>query len=311
MNFFDNDTNFFLNTFLNVNIGKLLFLIIYSPSFPFFLTFHTIFICRKLRPFLRKRYWLLNLILTTLNTVAGGTIVSYMICKKPKWLYSNKEIPLIIIIWYLINFSPFDLFYKITNLSFFQFFINIFEITNRIKSIFTYIDLVIEEIPGSYVASILTGYLIGIGGTLVYGLIIKILEPNKYDPQIMNELSYPGWCSKSSFLISLFYYLGTDPNISILNISKEDLKIIIMTYFVIYEMFLQTKLPLADIFSLPINLFFFLTKIPRSSPKLTTGYNKFSINLESDVDFPEKELETKKLELTKLKKELLFKDKIF
>lgn len=99
MNFFDNDTNFFLNTFLNVNIGKLLFLIIYSPSFPFFLTFHTIFICRKLRPFLRKRYWLLNLILTTLNTVAGGTIVSYMICKKPKWLYSNKEIPLIIIIW--------------------------------------------------------------------------------------------------------------------------------------------------------------------------------------------------------------------
>lgn len=84
-----------------------------------------------------------------------------------------------------------------------------------------------------------------------------------------------------------------------------------MTYFVIYEMFLQTKLPLADIFSLPINLFFFLTKIPRSSPKLTTGYNKFSINLESDVDFPEKELETKKLELTKLKKELLFKDKNF
>lgn len=82
--------------------------ILFLPAFPIISSIHTYFVCCKWKPFLKSQYWLMSLVICMIDCVAGGTVSSYLLLRLPGWLSDNFLMPLNILIWYLVFFSPFD-----------------------------------------------------------------------------------------------------------------------------------------------------------------------------------------------------------
>jgi len=240
---------------------------IHGPIFPYIFAIHVFFTCCRLRQHLKNQHWLFSLIMSCFATVGGGTMASYMVCNPPSWLYSNTQLPLMIGIWYLVNFSPFDIVYKLYTFFPLRIPIVAVENMNRCRSMFHGMELAVQNIPNSAVAAILLGSVAGIGGTLVTNFVIKVVT----NPQSPSEFSKPTWSLKSAFFACVYFYFTWNPH-SLLPVTLfpvDTAKLIVMGYLIAHAVAVELVGPFTPP---PINviefIFFLITRIKTEEPTL-------------------------------------------
>eukprot|EP00002_Diphylleia_rotans_P006336 TRINITY_DN1570_c0_g1_i2.p1 TRINITY_DN1570_c0_g1~~TRINITY_DN1570_c0_g1_i2.p1 ORF type:complete len:207 (-),score=34.42 TRINITY_DN1570_c0_g1_i2:246-866(-) len=93
-------------------------LVIDEPMFPFLRFFITLYYASNLRHregAVDNRFWLHSLLMCILSNFAGGIVVSVLTGQMPYvFKLAEKDLPVIVLGWYLIQNFPGDVFYKLT-----------------------------------------------------------------------------------------------------------------------------------------------------------------------------------------------------
>jgi hypothetical protein len=80
--------------------------------------FGSILSCMAYRNFLTERkLWAETLVSCTLLQFGGTTLTGVLLGQTPSWIMSHSAFPALLLVWWLIFFSPFDIFYRLLNSS--------------------------------------------------------------------------------------------------------------------------------------------------------------------------------------------------
>jgi len=180
---------------------------------------HCILAIARLKPFIDRRPFLLQIVLCVAGCAGGGTLARFFLGLRPPWIDSPEVIPWITVCWYLIIIHKIDfLKYRVIRLP-----LNLLDEIARSRAIFTHFHLAVLTIPNApWTGVILVATIAGCGGSYLAGIAKKI---HKHDNVF--ELLSPGWGTFSSLLAAIALYISHASH-------TEDLvKMVIVAVFVI------------------------------------------------------------------------------
>eukprot|EP01114_Cavostelium_apophysatum_P007806 TRINITY_DN1998_c0_g1_i1.p1 TRINITY_DN1998_c0_g1~~TRINITY_DN1998_c0_g1_i1.p1 ORF type:complete len:344 (+),score=55.02 TRINITY_DN1998_c0_g1_i1:56-1087(+) len=259
----------FSTTFQNMKYGDLLATPYENPLFLhaafgngfIYFVCHSILAAAARRNLFRRQYWVFSLIFNFLTTVGGSTVSAYMLLQIPGWMQDNISLPMVIVVWYLVHFSPFDLFYKLANTAPFSTVFMIGQKISTVRAVIAGIEMAVAVVPDSVPTALVIGTLSGFGGVLLGNVVTKSID----DPAYSTELSKPTWNIKSAFFLALTYYVARDPRNFFWGplCSEETIRFTLLGYMILHGLTSSlvgyfTPFPIRQIES----IFFFLTRIP-------------------------------------------------
>eukprot|EP01104_Vermistella_antarctica_P015056 TRINITY_DN4864_c0_g1_i2.p1 TRINITY_DN4864_c0_g1~~TRINITY_DN4864_c0_g1_i2.p1 ORF type:complete len:333 (-),score=53.66 TRINITY_DN4864_c0_g1_i2:718-1716(-) len=182
--------------------------LLHSPGFPL-LVAHCLCCTVSKRPSLQRQYWLLNLTLTVI-TACGGGIVLDLVHGRPFQLFSSPTVlPTAVICWYLVNYSPFDVIYKILCLPLFRHVMLAMFALKKGRAVIQVFDHVASAYPGAPFTHIVFASWAGCGGGVVASLLMKFSRGNS---PYVSQFSAPDFGLRMSFFSSLVLYLTRNPD---------------------------------------------------------------------------------------------------
>uniref|UniRef100_A0A0B6ZFU2 Uncharacterized protein n=1 Tax=Arion vulgaris TaxID=1028688 RepID=A0A0B6ZFU2_9EUPU len=206
--------------------------------FPVFLVAHFILAvllvredCRDLGPKFRQNHPLTSWLCTVVTGLSGVFVANFLFGEPlVNAVKENVLIVILSVIWYLINYSPYDVVYKIVTFKPISLSCSVLQEGLRARFIYLGILQAAHSYPGSFLIILLGGVIKGNG----YGLI-KIVERlirGKWTPAT-NEFLDVTYFSKSGIYASLLFLLHHNKQ---LNIPIELLYLGVLTTFVTFRL---------------------------------------------------------------------------
>ncbi|XP_064626467.1 trimeric intracellular cation channel type 1B.1-like isoform X2 [Lineus longissimus] len=135
---------------------------------------------------------------------AGNLIANFLLGEAVLTPFKSHEaLVLASIVWYFINYSPFDLVYKIARFLPFKIILYMLKEVQRTKKIFDGVTIAAKLYPGSYIVIVLIGIVKGTAGHYM-----KLLQRAMVGQSSeTNELVLPSFTTKASFLSAVVFVL--------------------------------------------------------------------------------------------------------
>jgi len=231
---------------------------------PFTLLFtsHCLFVCYALRPVLKNTYWLYNLVATAICAMGGNILRSFLLGLRPAILESNYFPITIIVSWYLINYSPYDIVNEMYKRKPVWIIGLLIEQVTKSHSIFSSVEISIKHLPqGALIGIIALSTLGGMGGAL----ILSFLHNSNSHPNVphkLSEFSKPTWTLKGTFWMVIAYLFTATPY-ALIPIEKEIVEYTLAALMIGISILQELSGPVTPF---PINLvdklFYSITRIP-------------------------------------------------
>lgn len=179
-----------------------------APVVPALLAFHALFAAERVHALTQgKQFWFKSYVLTVFAAFGGSTLAA-IFSGAPVPLFttaSNYMLGYITVAWYLVDQSR--AFRSLLRTRPVNAILAFGASAAKARAIFSFMDNFIVKYPGAAAGAIALGGLAGSGGALFVSLEKKARR-GFHTP---SELSSPGWGFKSAYLVSMTYYVATDP----------------------------------------------------------------------------------------------------
>lgn len=136
----------------------------------------------------------------------GGGMMAHLVLGEPLLadFKSHQGLALASVCWYLVFFSPFDIFYKFVKLLPVKIVLSVLKEVLRARKIYEGVAHALHIYPNSYVIIVSVGCLKGAGSgflTVIDRFNRGIFLPNT------SEVLHPSFASKASFIVSILFTL--------------------------------------------------------------------------------------------------------
>lgn len=178
------------------------------PVVPGLLAFHALFAAERVHALTKgQQFWFKSYVLTIFAAFGGSTLAAiFSGAPAPLFTYaSNFMLGYGTVAWYLVDQSR--AFRTLLRTRPMNAILAFGASAAKARAIFSFMDAFIVKYPGAAAGAIALGGLAGSGGALFVSLEKKVRR-GFHTP---SELSSPGWGFKSAYLVALTYYVVTDP----------------------------------------------------------------------------------------------------
>lgn len=190
-------------------------LLLKLKMFPYFDIAHYVLMCLAVRddihlhqpniPNFHKRHPL-SCYISSMLLCFGGGMIAHLILGEPilSDFKSHQGLALASLCWYLVFFSPFDVFYKFIKFTPVKVVISVMKEVLRVRKVYDGVAHALHIYPNSYVIVVLVGCMKGAGS----GFLVVVDRFNRgfYMPNA-NEILHPTFASKACFLASILFTL--------------------------------------------------------------------------------------------------------
>lgn len=154
-----------------------------TPHFPIFFAIQSLFICICVRHFNNKIQWWKSLIVSYGMEFTGRVLTALVTYRKPPLLENPLYSPCFLLIWLLVNASPFDLVFKIFNSGFMYFVLQILISLIQVRESCHGVDIGLRAFPASIVGSVMTACVLSCTESFVW-LIALPGKCRHFSPQV-------------------------------------------------------------------------------------------------------------------------------
>lgn len=201
------DTQKITNSFLNIDY------------FPIFFSIQCLFICLAIRRHAKKLSWVKSLIFSMLM-VHCGRIIAAFVCYRPNPLLQNTlYFPIFLVIWFLVNASPFDIVHKFFNFHPIFVLLQIIYAVIQTRQIINGIELAELQYPNSLTGITLISVVLSSTESFIF--IITHQKSRDFSTAVLSR----NMIAASSLVIHKNYSQYFD---KIVKLSKGDLQLIIL-----------------------------------------------------------------------------------
>lgn len=160
------------------------------------------------QPFLRERY-MLSYWVGLFGAFGGGLLTAFLFQDPQRFgiaLFADNTMGLTwTLCWWLMNYSPFDIAYKVHDILLVKMTTKALMNALRAGVIAGRVDVVVALYPGVYVAPLMIGTLAASGGKLCVDTIMALYGPKPSGP---SEIAQPGFALRTGMFGSLTYWLA-------------------------------------------------------------------------------------------------------
>ena len=148
-----------------------------TPHFPVFFILQAILYCTEVR---RRKYfsWWKSLIISGLSCFLGRSIVAWILSRDPPLLNNPYYLPIFLMIWFLVNFSPGDFVLRFLSTRFVSFISQILILLIQVREITHGADLGFHYSSNSPFGAILFSFILSSSECLCWNLISSF--PSRY-----------------------------------------------------------------------------------------------------------------------------------
>ena len=218
--FYEQTEDFFLD--MTVDLAHdYLFL---TPHFPFFFVIQSIFICYIIRHYGQSIKPSESFLTGAFMAFLGRVFTAYFTIRKPPLLENVFYIPVFAVVWFLMNYSPFDLFYKIVGSCPIVFVMQLVYALIQVRETCHGVDIGLRGFPNSAVGAILLSFVLSSTESLVW--MVHNIEVSEFSTVVILR----------NLAAAIFYFVSTNyPEIfpESLQIGKESVKIYILAFYLV------------------------------------------------------------------------------
>lgn len=139
-----------------------------TTHFPIFFVIQSIFICICVRKYNPKITWYKSLSVSYLMELLGRALVAFFTNRRPPILETPLYTPIFLLIWYLINASPWDIIFKIFNSGFFFFILQFINCLIQVRETCHGVDIGLRSFPASISGVILISVILSCTECIVW-----------------------------------------------------------------------------------------------------------------------------------------------
>ncbi|ESO07281.1 hypothetical protein HELRODRAFT_98638 [Helobdella robusta] len=167
--------------------------------------------------------WFGNLLMCFAGSFLGNFLLGEPLITP---LQNTKEIVIITVVWYLINYSPFDVFFNFINLLPVKFILNLLKEVRRVNKVDQGINFALKVMPDTHIVPLAFGILKGTATNhmkVFHRLTCGVWQPSSI------ELLNPSIVTKTTFLGALLLFLHRSGHLSF--IPEPILYLFIVVFF--------------------------------------------------------------------------------
>lgn len=186
-----------------------------SPHFPIFFILQITLICYVSRINLRNKSWTNNIITTFLMAFTGRILAAFFTKRSPPLFDNEYYIPLFLMVWFLINCSPFDIVYRIINNRFLALVLQFCYGLIQVRETCHGIDIGMRRFRNSAVGAILISFLLSSSESFIW--ILNNNDVRFFSSKVMMR----------NIAFSIIYYTFFNNILNYFDFRREEVKILL------------------------------------------------------------------------------------
>ena len=206
---------------------------LHLPTWPFIALPHAFNTCASIRPLARREFWLLNLAMTLLACVGGSLVFAVLTHTHPFFFSKTSALPLMVFVWWLMNWSPYDAVWRIYNLLPVRTLLQVVAALNRCRSVGLGFDKGRELFHGSPAGIFSIAIIAGLSGGLVTVWVKKLLRRSE-DPEQHTEFSKPSSVIGAVLLGTTWLYVIEE--LHLLPITGQEARALFLVFMVAHAL---------------------------------------------------------------------------